>query len=566
MVDYIQLMNAGGVYENNRVQEVSHISRNLKELARELNVPVFSAAQLSRAVEQRQDKRPQLSDLRESGCLAGDSLIYMADTGRYIPIRELNGRSNFRVMSLNPETWKLEAAEVINAFCTGVKRVYRLMTQLGRTIRATANHKFLTIHGWKRLDELTTEDCLALPRTLNSPCQQTMSDAELGLLGHLIGDGCTLPTHAIQYTTRELDLAEAVVSLATKVFGDRVRPRIHQEKGHSWYQVFIPPSFQLTHGIRNPVRVWLEELGVFGLRSHEKRIPIRVFEQPLEAIAVFLRHLLATDGSITMKRTQNGYYPNLYYASSSQQLAYDVQSLMLRLEINARIMRISQNGKGRDQYHVVVSGNSDLKRFVQLIGAVGDCKNGSLASVEEYLNTHPANTNRDVIPREVWRMYVVPAMQEIRMTSRQMQAELGNAYCGTGLYKQNLSRERATRLAQVVQSDTIAQLGDSDIYWDRVVSIEADGESDVYDLTVPGNSNFIANNIITHNSLEQDSDIVMFLYRDEVYNEATESPNQADIIIAKHRNGPTGVVSLYFDKTITRFMDATAHNIDLSRG
>jgi replicative DNA helicase len=77
MVDYLQLMNAGGVYENNRVQEVSHISRNLKELARELNVPLFSAAQLSRAVEQRQDKRPQLSDLRESGSLEQDSDIVM---------------------------------------------------------------------------------------------------------------------------------------------------------------------------------------------------------------------------------------------------------------------------------------------------------------------------------------------------------------------------------------------------------------------------------------------------------------------------------------------------------
>jgi replicative DNA helicase len=58
----------------------------------------------------------------------------------------------------------------------------------------------------------------------------------------------------------------------------------------------------------------------------------------------------------------------------------------------------------------------------------------------------------------------------------------------------------------------------------------------------------------------------MFLYRDEVYNEASETPNQADVIIAKHRNGPTGTISLYFDKTITRFLDATAHSIDLSRG
>ncbi len=77
MVDYLQLMNAGGTYENNRVQEISYISRALKELARELNVPIFSAAQLSRAVEQRQDKRPLLSDLRESGSIEQDADIVM---------------------------------------------------------------------------------------------------------------------------------------------------------------------------------------------------------------------------------------------------------------------------------------------------------------------------------------------------------------------------------------------------------------------------------------------------------------------------------------------------------
>jgi len=77
IVDYMQLMNAGGNYENNRVQEISYISRNLKELARELNVPLISAAQLSRAVEQRQDKRPVLSDLRESGSIEQDADIVM---------------------------------------------------------------------------------------------------------------------------------------------------------------------------------------------------------------------------------------------------------------------------------------------------------------------------------------------------------------------------------------------------------------------------------------------------------------------------------------------------------
>jgi replicative DNA helicase len=77
IVDYMQLMNAGKGYENNRVQEISYISRSLKELARELNVPLISAAQLSRAVEQRNDKRPVLSDLRESGSIEQDADIVM---------------------------------------------------------------------------------------------------------------------------------------------------------------------------------------------------------------------------------------------------------------------------------------------------------------------------------------------------------------------------------------------------------------------------------------------------------------------------------------------------------
>lgn len=76
IVDYLQLMSSD-VRTDNRVQEVSYISRNLKVLARELNVPVLTAAQLSRAVEQRADKRPVLSDLRESGSLEQDADIVM---------------------------------------------------------------------------------------------------------------------------------------------------------------------------------------------------------------------------------------------------------------------------------------------------------------------------------------------------------------------------------------------------------------------------------------------------------------------------------------------------------
>jgi len=76
IVDYLQLMRTSGRPEN-RVQEVSEIARSLKSLARELNVPLIALSQLSRAVEQREDKRPQLSDLRESGSIEAEADLVM---------------------------------------------------------------------------------------------------------------------------------------------------------------------------------------------------------------------------------------------------------------------------------------------------------------------------------------------------------------------------------------------------------------------------------------------------------------------------------------------------------
>ena len=95
IVDYLQLVDPGKHYEN-RVQEVSMVSQSLKNLARELNIPVLSASQLSRAVENRGDKKPQLADLRESGAIEQDAdvvmFLYRPDaeaTSAYIPTKLL---------------------------------------------------------------------------------------------------------------------------------------------------------------------------------------------------------------------------------------------------------------------------------------------------------------------------------------------------------------------------------------------------------------------------------------------------------------------------------------------
>lgn len=547
VIDYLQLMEGSS---DNRVQELSRITRSLKGLARELSVPIIALSQLSRGVEARTNKRPMLSDLRESGCLAGDSLVTLADTGLQVPIKELVGKSDFAVWGLNENTMKLERAIVSNAFSTGMKSVFTLKTRLGRKIKATGNHKFLTIHGWKRLDELSPKQHLCLPRCLPSTGEQTMAYAEVALLGHLIGDGCTLPSHAIQYTTREIDLAENVAFLARELFGDAIVPRISPER--RWYQVYLSAAQRLTHGVRNPIAKWLDSLGVFGLRSYEKFVPQDLFLQSQDVIACFLRHLWCTDGSIKLVAGTSP-RPIAYYSSSSERLAFDVQTLLLRLGINAKLKMIPQPGKGRNQYHATITGKPDLELFIQKVGAVGKYKLGSLQEISEHLENCIHNTNRDVIPKEVWKTYVVPAMQTIGMTTREIQSRMEKSYCGSTLYKANLSRERALKVANIVKSSELLALANSDVYWDEIVSIIPDGEEEVFDLTVDKLHNFIANNIIVHNSIEQDADIVMMLYRDEYYSPDTPDRGIAEVIIAKHRNGPTGTVKLLFDPQFTKF-------------
>ena len=235
-----------------------------------------------------------------------------------------------------------------------------------------------------------------------------------------------------------------------------------------------------------------------------------------ERLAVFLRHLWSTDGCIHFSQAKKPSH-RIYYATSSVQLAKDVQALLLRFSINARVHRISQGTRGRDQYHVTISGKNDIVLFSDAIGAVGLNRKEHLRQIHASIKDTISNTNRDIIPRAIWRQVVAPSMQKHQLTSREMQAKLGNAYCGTSLYKNNVSRERASRIAEIVQSEELKRLALSDVYWDRIVSIEQAGTEPVYDITVPTHHNFVANNMLVHNSIEQDADIVMFIYRPEVY-------------------------------------------------
>lgn len=546
LIDYLQFIRPGGSAEN-RVQEISQITRSLKALAKELNVPVVALSQLSRAVETRAEghKRPQLSDLRESGCLTADTCILRADTGAEVTLGALleSGERDIPVWTINDQLC-LERGTMTHVFPSGVKQVFSLTLASGLTVRASGNHPFLTLDGWRPLRDLKVGQRLAVPRSLPAPdAVAEWPDAEVIMLAHLLGDGCFVARQPVHYTSADPASLEAVEQAAMH-FGIHPR-RVAQG---SWHHVYLPAPERLARGRRNPIAAWLGRFGLYGLRSPEKFIPDEVFALSERQVALFIRHLWATDGCIHVGAGQ----VRMYYASTSRRMVEGLRTLLLRFGVVGRLKKI-QKGTYRPLYHLHIYGKKHQLEFLTRIGVHG-ARQAQAAAALDFLAPIAGNTNLDAIPVEVWGR-VRASMASGGVTARVLAASLGTAYCGSTLYKHAPSRERLARVSVLLEDPELEQLARSDVFWDAIRSIEPVGEEPVYDATVLGTHNFVANGILVHNSIEQDADVVLFVFREEMYKRDDESlRGKAEIIVAKQRNGPIGDINLTFLHEYTKFV------------
>ena len=214
VVDYMQLMSSGKKYES-RQQEVSDFSRSLKLMAKELHVPVVAISQLNRGPEQRTDKKPMVSDLRESGCLTANTRILRADNGAEVTFGELMATGERPLVWSMDERKRMVARPMTNVFYSGHKEVFKVRLASGREVEATANHPFMTLDGWTPLGELGVGARVAVPRRVPEPVQtQRMADDEVVMLAHMIGDGSCVKRQPIRYASIDEQNLRAVTKAA----------------------------------------------------------------------------------------------------------------------------------------------------------------------------------------------------------------------------------------------------------------------------------------------------------------------------------------------------------------
>jgi replicative DNA helicase len=542
IVDYLQLANAGRYYES-RVNEVSAISQGLKNLARELKIPVIALSQLSRAVEQRGTKKPQLSDLRESGCLTGETQLIDAETGKILTIKYLAENKNLKPIKIlaMSNDYKIKPAVLIKAFKTGKKEVFLLKTASGREIKATANHQFYLLSGWKRLDQLKKGDLIAVPRVILTKGEKNYFEDEIVFFAHMLGDGCYVKNQPIHYTSSDLKNIKAVEITAKKAFS--IKGKLVKQK--NWYHLYLPSPNKLTHGKHHPFVSWLKKEGLDLAHSYEKVLPVSFLNLTEKKTKLFLYHLWATDGNISWKKIK-GRMPSasIYYASTSKILIFQLQYLLTRLGILSTI-RVSRKKGYRPTFQLHIQGKENQLKFLKEVGCFGE-KEKIIPSLIKALEKIKSNTNNDVISKEVWQM-IAKEKGKLGISWRKLASLYGGSYAGSSIFKNNVGRNRLSKIAEILKSKILKDLASSDLYWDKIVSIEKVGIADVYDATVLDVHNFVANNIVVHNSIEQDSDVVMFLYQEEESEDLLDqSKRLVKLFIAKHRNGPVGEIDLMF--------------------
>lgn len=445
-------------------------------------------------------------------CITADTLITDTVSGQRISVGELytapiKNIRRVKVGSLATSSLVCEARPIEKVLQNGVKKIYTLTTRSGREIRATENHPFFTFSSWKNLSDLKVGERIATPRVVTtaslstkySPKKQQLQNSYAATLGYLISEGNLCHPHGIYfYSTQENEVLDFIKH--AQVFSNT---KITIDTSKATQSVYSGQEHQRKG---NELMQFIKEQGLHGKTATQKCVPPFVYGLNKKSLGVFLAKMWQGDGAISVKNQQ------AFYATSSKQLAHDMQHLLLRLGILSTIHHKKFNYRGdfKYGYTVVVSHFDNLQKLFNTIHShlIGKKKGDfstlvhtlSLAYTRNPIGIRARGTT-DTIPSEVV-LIIKEEMARVKIDKKTLAQKAGvsERLLSYDAQKVGYQRETILRIATVLKSEKLKVLANSDIFWDSVVSIKESGKEMTYDLTVSPHHNFIANDIVVHNS------------------------------------------------------------------
>ncbi|MFA5855913.1 MAG: LAGLIDADG family homing endonuclease [Candidatus Pacearchaeota archaeon] len=435
-------------------------------------------------------------------CLHEDTLISMSD-GSLMPIKDIEF-NNEKIISLNNKL-KVQNSEKTEFFSREVNKLLKIKLRSGKEIKLTPEHPLLTIKGWKNASELILGSRIATPRIIPSFGNNIMSEDEIKLLAYLIAEGHTKKVvlfsnndeKIINEFKDSLNRFDSSLELINegkcnfRISEKKYKTKIletnlsRDDKGH-----FIKGNKNIVK--KRSIRKLIEREGIFGKLSIEKELSQNILRLKKELLALFLNRLFSCDGSIYS--SENKW--QISYSSSSKKLIKQIQNLLLRFGIlsKLRTKNIKIKMKKFTSYELVLNSINVVK-FIEEIGFFGKKQEKVFIAKSDILSKI-RNPNLDTIPKEIWETFKPNNWAEIGRA-------IGYKYPKSirERIRYSPSRQNLLQIAEIERNNPLKLLAESDIYWDEIISMESlEGNFKVYDICVPENHNFVANNIIVHNS------------------------------------------------------------------
>lgn len=440
-----------------------------------------------------------VADVGGFKCAGKDELVQIG-SGEYISAQELYERYNngkdLSLLSLGSNQ-RIYKQSVLHVMDNGIQPCYRVTTKSGQTSVMTGNHPYLTFNGYKRLDELEVGQHVAIARV--GVFGETDPGPDVPTwLGCMIADGGSSRSN---YTFSNIDYKIVRNMRKTcRSLDIRFKRRSKLRRG--------------DYSVSNNVRSLGKKYQIDGKLSIHKSICREIYTWNKDSLSRMLAAMYGCDGTFRYEEASKKKKVQVIYHTSSEQLAIDVRNLLLKFGIISSIRShmssyIRKDGSKHERlsYRVYIRNTEECALFIRQIGFLGEKQERAKEWLQRFeVGDFVGNPNLDIIPNDV-----IPLVRSKFVNGktehgcrRFLKGEEANRSNSPPIFdsrNKGVGRSKLRKIAEYLNNDKeLLDICGSDIFWDEIASIEYVGEDQTYDIAMPVDHNFVANNFITHNT------------------------------------------------------------------